>query len=272
MICKLVKKASHAAHKDISISAHLAVRWATLKIAVLFVCPQYIQNLFQTEIIPGETVQWSSEAVKQWCSEAVILPLASFHHNITMICWVVLHVVWLVEASHPHTWGWTELAVTGGANYVAVDTLELWRPLLFHLQCLSFFSLWSSNWVEDFSDSVTNRILLLLRQSGRMPSIPSYYDNIVQCRSSSGKNTVSACVDGECMTAKTGEGSAMPRKSSSSSSSMSQASLVLRANSWKLAAFLDFTWFNLGFASLGYLKRRQTHGFNTWSKCWRCTK
>lgn len=36
---------------------------------------------------------------------------------------------------------------------------------------------------------------------------------------------------------------------------MSQASLVLRANSWKLEAFLDFRLLNLGFWSLGYLMR-----------------
>lgn len=36
---------------------------------------------------------------------------------------------------------------------------------------------------------------------------------------------------------------------------MSQASLVLRANSWKLEAFLDLRLFNLGVVSLGYLQR-----------------
>lgn len=50
-----------------------------------------------------------------------------------------------------------------------------------------------------------------------------------------------------------GEGVGSPRKSSSFSSSMSQASLVLQANSWKLEAFLDLILLNLGFMSLGYL-------------------
>lgn len=50
-------------------------------------------------------------------------------------------------------------------------------------------------------------------------------------------------------------GAGIPRKSSSSSSSMSQASLVLRANSWKLEAFLDLRLLNLGFVSLGYLQK-----------------
>lgn len=53
------------------------------------------------------------------------------------------------------------------------------------------------------------------------------------------------------------EGTRVPRKSSSSSSSMSQASLVLRANSWKLEAFLDLRLLNLVFVSLGYLQRNR---------------
>lgn len=51
------------------------------------------------------------------------------------------------------------------------------------------------------------------------------------------------------------EGVGVPRISLSSSSSMSQASLVLQANSWKLEAFLDFRLLNLFFVSLGYLQR-----------------
>lgn len=69
-------------------------------------------------------------------------------------------------------------------------------------------------------------------------------------------NTFLPCADGECLADRTGGGgSATARKSSSSSSSMSQASLVLRANSWKLDAFLDLRWLSLGFVSLGYLKK-----------------
>lgn len=64
------------------------------------------------------------------------------------------------------------------------------------------------------------------------------------------------CVDVEC-TPDSGDDPwvGVARKSSSSSSSMSQASLVLRANSWKLEAFLDLRLLNLGFVlSLGYLQ------------------
>lgn len=63
------------------------------------------------------------------------------------------------------------------------------------------------------------------------------------------------CVKAERMSDGRSEGVGVPRKPSFSSSSMSQASLVLQANSWKLEAFLDLRLLNLVFVSLGYLQR-----------------
>lgn len=60
----------------------------------------------------------------------------------------------------------------------------------------------------------------------------------------------------ECRVGGRDEGWMGAKKSSSSSSSMSQASLVLRANSWKLDAFLDLRLFAFG-VSLGNLQREK---------------
>lgn len=70
------------------------------------------------------------------------------------------------------------------------------------------------------------------------------------------------CEDTESWPDGRDEGVGGLRKSSSSSSSMSQASLVLRANSWKLDAFLDLRLLNLGFVSLGYLQMDTSRGLN----------
>lgn len=176
--------------------------------------------------------------------------------NHLISCSVALNAIWAAAAAHyTHTWRRVEVGVTTRLDNLAVDVLTLCVLLLHILEVLSL-KVWGFQSVWHACFCVTALILLLLR--GNTSEHPLYFrPSTTAITTLYKKRLVDTwfCEDAECRPDGRDEGSWVPRKSSSSSSSMSQASLVLRANSWKLEAFLDLRLFNLGVVSLGYLQR-----------------
>lgn len=145
------------------------------------------------------------------------------------------------------------MGLTVRLDHLAVDVLTVCVLLL---NILEVVSVRVSQCVWGPALCVAGLVLLLTMRGQRrhIRTSPFTSDPINNtCRS----NNTWFCVDVEC---RPEAGAGVMRKSSSSSSSMSQASLVLRANSWKLEAFLDLRLLNLGFVSLGYLQEDRCRG------------